>query len=55
MIRVGDWWYRTQVIRQDVSNYNIIIIIRKLEFEVKTDESEYRKTSGTNPVYGFIR
>ena len=55
MIRVGDWSYRTQVIRQDVSNYSIIITIRKPESEVKTDDSEYRKTSGTNPVYGFMR
>ena len=31
MIRIGDWWNRTQVIRQDVSSYNIIIIINKPE------------------------
>ena len=26
MIRVGDWWNRTQVVRQNVKRYNIIII-----------------------------
>jgi len=26
MIKAGDWWNRTQVIRQDVNIYNIIII-----------------------------
>ena len=28
MIRAGDWWNRTQVVRQNVSSYNIIIIIK---------------------------
>jgi len=46
MIRAGDQWNRTQVIRQDINIYNIIIIIIKSETEVKSDENKHGKTSG---------
>ena len=51
MIRAGDWWNRTQVVRQNVNIYKIIIIIIiNQKSEVKSDESKYDKTSSTNPV-----
>ena len=33
-IRVEDWWNRTQVVKQDMSRYNIVMIINR-----KSDES----------------
>ena len=53
MIRVRTWWNRTHV-SQDVNVYNIIIIIKNLKSKVKSDESKYSKTSGTNPPYAFM-
>ena len=38
MIRAGDWWNRTQVVKQDVSMYNIVMIINR-KSDVKPDES----------------
>ena len=38
MIRVGDWWNRTQVIRRDVNSYNIIMAIN-WKSDVKPDEN----------------
>ena len=37
-IRVEDWWNKTQVVKHDVSKYNIIMIITQ-KFDVKSDES----------------
>ena len=37
-IRAGDWWNKTQVVRQDVSRYNIITVINR-KSDVKPDES----------------
>jgi len=37
-IRAGDWWNRTEVAQQDVSSYNIIIVINR-KSDVKPDES----------------
>jgi len=37
-IRVEDWWNRTQVVKQDMSRYNIVMIINQ-KSDVKSDES----------------
>jgi len=37
-ITIGDWWSRTQGVRQDVNRYNIVMIINQ-KFDVKFDES----------------
>jgi len=42
------------VVKKDVSSYNIIIIINR-KSDVQPDESKYGNTSGTDPVYGFMR
>jgi len=39
-----NWWNRTQVTKQDVSNYNIIMVINR-KSKVKPDESNCGKTS----------
>ena len=44
MIRVEDWWNRTQVVKQNVSRYNIVMIINR-KSDVKPKESNYSKTS----------
>ena len=41
-IRAGDWWNRTQVVKQDVSSYNIIRVINR-KSDVKPDESKLGK------------
>ena len=41
-IRVGDWWSRTQEVRQDVNNYNIIMAINR-KSDVKPDGSKLAK------------
>ena len=41
-IRAGDWWNRTQVAKQDVSSYNIIMVINR-KSNVKPDESKLGK------------
>ena len=43
-IRAGDWRNRTQVIKQDVSSYNIIMVINR-KSDVKPDESNCGKTN----------
>jgi len=47
-ITVGDWWGRTQEVRQDVSRYNIVMVINR-KFDVKPNESILGKAS-----YGFV-
>jgi len=47
-ITVGDWWGRTQEVRQDVSMYNIVMIINR-KSDVKLDESILGKA-----YHGFI-
>ena len=37
-IRAGDWWNRTQVAKQDISSYNIKMVINQ-KSDVKPDES----------------
>ena len=41
-IRAGDWWIRTQVVKQDGSSYNIIMVINR-KSDVKPDESKLGK------------
>ena len=45
MITVGDWWNRTRVVKQDVSRYNIVMLINQ-KSDVKPDKSNYNETSG---------
>ena len=44
-IRAGDWWNRTQVVKQDVSRYNIVMLINQ-KSDVKPDEGNCGETSG---------
>ena len=37
-IRAGDWWNITQVAKQDISSYNIIMVINQ-KSDVKPNES----------------
>ena len=41
-IRAGDWWNRTQVVKKDVSSYNIIMVINQ-KSDIKPDESKLDK------------
>ena len=41
-IRVGDWWNRTQVVKQDVSRYNIVMLINR-KSDVKPHGSKLSK------------
>ena len=45
MITAGDWRNRIQVVKQDVSRYNIVMLINQ-KSDVKPDESNYNETSG---------
>ena len=40
--RVGDWWNRTQVVKQDVSRYNMVMIINR-KSDLKPDGSKHGK------------
>ena len=43
------------MVKQDVSSYNIIMIINQ-KSDIEPDKSKYgNNISGTDPVYGFMR
>ena len=45
MIRAGDWWNRTRVVKQDASKDNIVMLINQ-KSDVKPDENNCGETSG---------
>ena len=52
-IRAGDWWNRTQIVKQGVSMYNIVMIINR-KSDVKFDESILGKVYNEYIVASFI-